>query len=67
MMQRLFALLLMIAPALSFAQESAAPAAPIETPWGAMIGFVVVCLAIGGWTVWAVFFKKDDDDKTNKD
>ncbi len=66
MIQRLFALVLMIAPALCLAQE-AAPAGPVETPWGAMIGFLVVCVIATAWTVWAVFFKKDGGNETSKD
>lgn len=66
MIQRLLALVLMIAPAITFAQE-AAPPAPVEPPWGALITFLVICLAIVGWTVWAVWFKKDDKSKTNKE
>lgn len=66
MIQRLLALALMIAPAITLAQE-AAPEGPIETPWGALISFLALCIAVGGWTVWAVWFKKDDSNKTSKD
>jgi len=59
MIQRLFALALMIAPTLGFAQE--APPAPLETPWGALITFLVFCIAVSVWTVWAVFYNKKDD------
>ena len=66
MIQRLLALALILAPALCLAQETSAPA-PVETPWGAMIGFLVVCVIATAWTVWAVFFKKDGGNETSKD
>ena len=66
MIQRLLAVALMLAPALCLAEE-APPPAPVETPWGAMIAFLVVCLVIGAWTIWAVVSKKDDDKKSGKD
>ena len=54
-------------PLIAIAQQAAAEAeAPVETPWGALIGFLVLTLAITVWTIWAMFFKKHDDDKDKK-
>ena len=49
-------------PLIAIAQQ-AAPAAepPVETPWGALIGFLLFTIGVSAWTVWAMFFKKHDE------
>jgi hypothetical protein len=51
-------------PLIAIAQEAAADAeGPVETPWGALIGFLVLTVVATVWTVWAIMRKKEDEDK----
>jgi hypothetical protein len=65
MKQWFITLALLLAPTLSYAQQ-AAPEAPPETPWGALISFLVFSIVAIAWTLWMVFRKKPDD-QTKKD